>query len=475
VITWPCQILVGAAAVISPTPALGSPLHRCGVPEQLHQLRDRIRVHPPIPTLAGPEKLTRDGFAGPYSVRESENFAVKWQSAQVSEADAQLVLDSLELAWSTYVLEWGHRTPIGGDTYRVNAYIATENDTPSIAYGGYASLDDEGFPYLVMSARALNASAAIVTHLAVHEFYHDIQFSRQSYYSEVAYWYWEATASWASQEVQPNELTPYYSIGMYALAGELPINFMGDPHSDGFLGSHHYGASLFPLYLTDRFDDLSIVVDTWENAAVDGDPLADLDVRLGGELASAFSDFSARNATWDHERREFITPWIEWWSDEYDVSPIALKVGPAGTDWVAIERAPHPYGYVTIEIERPAAPMQIEVEADLAPAADLQPMLHATLVRVHGGTATYVPVVSRGGSVTTALDLPADEPTAYLSLAVTTAARGDRTIPTRLRVAPESSGCRAAGGEGPGLALLMVAALVVRRDRQRTSRRRWTR
>jgi len=187
VIAWPYRILVGtaAAAVISPaTPALGSPHLRCGVPEQLHQLRDRIRIHPPIPTLAGPVKLTRDGFGGPYSVRESENFAVKWQSADVSEADAQLVLDSLELAWSSFI-QWGHRTPIGGDTYRVNAYVVTENDTPSS--GGrtaFLGVDNEGFPCIVMSARVLDSNAASVTKIAVHEFYHVIQFSTESYYGD---------------------------------------------------------------------------------------------------------------------------------------------------------------------------------------------------------------------------------------------------------------------------------------------------
>jgi hypothetical protein len=210
-----------------------------------------------------------------------------------------------------------------------------------------------------------------------------------------------------------------------------------------------------------------------------------------GDLATAFAAFAARNAVWDYPTRDLFVPWIDAYADYYDRSPIAATIGPDGTDWVALERAPHPYGYAVIELARGAdatRAMRVEVAADLATAELLAPTLHATLVRVTDGVATYEPLAVTAGAAAGDLALPPSEPVAYLALALTTERRGEGAVPTRLRVAPAQvpepppgpgpapepepgGGCSAGGRASPGAAGLIVVVIAMTFGSRRRRRR----
>ena len=166
---------------------------RCGTPERLSGLD---RTKPPPVALGGATKVTRDAFGGTHTVRESDNFAVKWQSTALTDAQAQVVLDALEHAWVVYTA-LGHGVPTGADTYRMNAYVHGAADNPPIDFdGGYATIDDQGYPYFVLSNSLFEYGDEVVEAVAVHELYHDYQMSLPGFAAESTAWFWESTAEW---------------------------------------------------------------------------------------------------------------------------------------------------------------------------------------------------------------------------------------------------------------------------------------
>ena len=209
---------------------------------------------------------------------------------------------------------WGTRCRPARNSFRINAYVSSETDNPAIDFdGGYANLDDEGFPYLVISANIFGEEPFFdrLQSVLSHEFYHDIQFGTTAYQAESAYWYWEATAEWASQQLYPDLDAAYTFVGAYALATELPVFYAGDAFGDSPSGVHQYGASIFARHLTDRLELPSLVPESWEAAGAEDDPLDVLDGLLpGGDIAAAYIEFAPHMALWDFTRRDLILPWI---------------------------------------------------------------------------------------------------------------------------------------------------------------------
>jgi MYXO-CTERM domain-containing protein len=418
---------------------------RCGTLERLAQA---VRTPRPARTFTlGGEKQTRDGFGGGHEELLSTNFAVKWTSANLTPDQAQQVLDILEDSWSLYFDTLGHTIPAGADQFRINAYVSGEKDNPSIDFdGGYANLDGEGFTYLVLSTNLIGqADDDGLLATASHEFYHDVQFGTEAYIGESAYWYWEATAEWASQQLYPDLDDSYAFVGAFALLTELPIFFSGDAFAEDPSGVHQYGASIFPRHLTDRLDSPALVADSWEQALPEDDPLDVLDGLLpSGTIAEAYAEFAPHMALWDFTRRDLIVPWVDLYADAYpDDDAIALRIGPEGTGGLVSApagRQPHSFGANVIEIARPASgELDLSVEVDAAGSLGTPGQLTATVVRPVPGTADvdYTPVAIVGGAGAAHLELAADQPIAYLVVAATADTRSfDESFPYRVGVEP---------------------------------------
>jgi MYXO-CTERM domain-containing protein len=415
----------------------------CGTLERLPGARHAPR--PPRIFLGGGEKQTRDGFGGGHEVRESANFAVKWTSAALSEEEAALVADILEESWALYIDALGHTVPAGADQFRINAYVSSETDNPPIDFdGGYANLDDEGFTYLVISAHHFADDADIdrLRSVLSHEFYHDVQFGTNAYQAESAYWYWEATAEWASQQLYPDLLFAYEFVGAYALATELPVFYTGDPFKDSPGGAHHYGASIFPRHLTDSLELPSLVPESWEAAGADDDPLQVLDGLLpGGDIADAYIEFAPHMALWDFTRRDLILPSIETYTEAYPaIDPLPARIGPEGTSgWVTVPagREPRAFGANVIEIARPeSGELDLAIEVDATGSLGTPGRLAATVVRQADGV-DYAPVTLERGAGAAHLSLAEGESSVYLVVAATADTRSpDETFSYRLRVVP---------------------------------------
>lgn len=483
---------VPAAAASEPSETR---LLRCGT---LERLPGALQAPRPAYLPLGGGKLTRESFPGQYQVRESDNFAVRWNSPDVSFADAGVALAALEHAWALYIAQLGHTVPAGADRYRVNAYISGPGDEPAIEHdGGFAAVDEEGFAYVVGSASlfGIDGGADEVRHVFAHEFYHGVQYGLDGFRDPSGYWYWEAAAEWAAQEAYPDLAGPYSYVGAYAVATELPIYLVGDPFGSTLDGLHQYGASIFPRRLTERYEGPGMVVESWETAGPDDDPLLVLDQLLPeGDIASAFAEFAPRMAVLDFSRRDLILPSVNSYS--IGRARIVARVPPDGTGgWVAVpeDRQLRAFGANVIAVERPD-------EGEFHLAVDVEPLgtegtpvdMAVTIVRETDDGITYAPISlkRRSGATGVAAQLVLDDPEAFAFIVVSATAETrslEEIFPYRFRVDPgpgpdlpgepepgdgegegddASSGCTAAGSRGGWFAVLLIAIAAARSRRR---------
>ena len=280
----------------------------CATPERLP-----LVAHLPPPVVParppGDDKIERDE-AGPYTHQlESENFALKWgDSGSVDPDDAEAMLEAFEDAWAFQVDELGHSVPGGAEGFKVNVYIAQTGDGIPEDYGalGYFTLDEGGWPMIVMAQSTVAATLDWGRSVASHELYHAVQEGTSSYiyYDPVehalddAAWYWEATATWmAAQHLPEVELYAEY-LPFYIVESHRRIWLFG-----GEWGLRHYGAFIFPWYLSEFAGDRDLIRDSWMLGERRGDPLAFLDQLLqerhGTTVRRAFGEMAAFNATWE--------------------------------------------------------------------------------------------------------------------------------------------------------------------------------
>ncbi len=464
---------VAAALAWSGTDAVAHP--KCGTPKRISSFRGPAPRTAIARTTLAIDKLDRDSVEGGTQLRRSRNFAVRWRDAQVSEAEAQMILDELEASNDLY-LSLGHRPLYGSEMYRVNLYISAGPDdvAPIDFAGGYAEEDEEGYPYVVIAKELFADGEVWVRSTVAHELYHDFQITTGSYLEdEHSEWFWEASADWAGQERYPEAAESYFYVGAFALAEEVPLFYMGDPFgTDEILGSHQYGASIALRYLTEKLGDRTLVAKTWETGSSDGDALRTFGRLVSPELAvlaDHFGDFAAHTALWDVNHREAVIYFVNDYATSFpERSRIDATIGAEGTDWtkVAADRRPGAFGYNVIELVRP-----VDGKLDLALATPASGATwRATLVRRSAGiTYTTLPIVDGAGALS--VEMAATEERAWLVVAAIADERAlDRRYDYELRVGlheepppppPGDDGGCAAGGHRGFLGVLAPVMLVV--------------
>lgn len=486
----PLMLVPTLAAAQDPS---SPPPFRCGTPAEVARIAALdVIPKPPIVLRGGADKLVRDGF-GTHQKLLSPNFAINWSSANLTTEQAQRVADAAEDSWAKFVTELGHPPPTGCDTYRLNIYVSWDTDDPAIDYdGGYATLDDQGYPYLVISKNLVNSTDS-VQGVVSHEIYHDFQFSSDgAYWSQESQWYWEATAEWGAQHVYPESQNAYGFVGALALTQELSLYFMGDPFAMDPTGQHQYGAGLFPHYLTDLAGDDSLVPRSWMDAT-SNDPLDVLDGLLEpgaveGGVDGAIASFYAHNATWDYPQ----LPLFGWSIGAYEATypdyeqqarPVILSAGTGGFVDVAPARPLHEHGAHQLLLSAgPDHTLGIQIEGDATGSNGTAATWWAIVVRdspTEGMIYTPVPFTGADGELT--VTLPDNETTARLTIGVHGDGRDqDETFGYQLAVGDEPApagpdagvdpveedapGCCSTGrGNGSGGIVLGLLVLVAMR------------
>jgi hypothetical protein len=276
----------------------------------------------------GEDKLVRDAFGEFPNVIERDDVVVKWgPNASFSDEEAAALADAFEDAWQVEVVDLGWPTPIGGETWKLNVYIAGTDGNAPTSYGanGYYDLDSDGQPMVVISD-AVVPDRALAAEIAAHELNHALQAGAGTYdYTGASAWYWEATAVWMAGVVCPDSPTWPKLLFGWAFRPELPLDHYQRP--DGSVeGYHHYGAFIFLRHLSEVEADADLIRRSWVEADVS--PLETLDRLLaerGSSLGAAVAAFAARVATWDYEDRDLYRSWLVERAEYYD------SHWPAGT------------------------------------------------------------------------------------------------------------------------------------------------
>jgi hypothetical protein len=325
----------------------------------------------------------RDPFGVEGMVTTSAHFALRVGPDVVLTArQRSAILDTLESAFTRYVVDMRLPAPIGSERYFVNAYIGNSGGgAPPIDFeGAFATVDDEGFPFMVIHPALLEVESQLKL-TSAHEFFHTIQEATgpKFEYDEGigSGWWWEATAEWASIETFPQYVEGF--VATYAMQPHISVNYMDYPDTGDLIEYHHYGATIFARYLTEKVaGDFSVVRDTWlpSSPPPPRDVVGALDRILGTRttptsVRGIFADFALRNAIWDYERGDRYDRNTQRLADAFgpanDLRVVAdlPARGTAGEARVDDARLPWGLAYNVIRVKQPTpGPWTVAFRAD---------------------------------------------------------------------------------------------------------------
>ncbi len=386
----------------------------CVTPDHLDEAKLRKRELPAL-HLATAEKLVREPHGTFAGERVSTNFVLKWGPTWEFAANTTVqdrILQGFEDGWAGEVVRMGHPAPAGTDTYRLNVYVgnsgAPSPEIPDYA-GGYATIDAEGYPMIVMHPQTLVYAAqpeyAIYVDItAVHEFFHTVQFGTGAYEDYlVAGWYWEATAVWAETAVYPDRAEARGFMGMYALLPHFPVDFFDYPDEGKLVEYHQYAAGAIPTFLDEEIGGEALIRDSWVTAGAGDDPLVKLDSLLsahGTSLDEAFMRFAARFAAYDVTFGDYIRDTADYMAAQYpDEEARVVAELAKGTDGFVDAPAatlPGPHGYNVIRMKSPKpGDLTLEIAPEPKGSKNHEPNMHATLARVFADRVEYVDVAGK--------------------------------------------------------------------------------
>ncbi|MEL6341978.1 MAG: DUF6055 domain-containing protein [Myxococcota bacterium] len=379
---------------------------------------------PALPPPPDGELTTRDFYAVPNSM-ESDHFVVRWGSG-ITDITAQAVLDAFELAWTVEVEEMGYPAPLYADTTKVNVYLGqTGGNVPAISggVGGYYTLDDEGYPMLVLSDTAYTYLNGYGDAVIAHELFHGVQGGARSTYEYAnnapGAWFWEATATWVMDKVIPDDTSHAGFLFGYSFLPHLSINHFAYPQRGTIEESHQYGAFIFIQHLTEHTADPDLIRVAWTESDNAADPLTVIGDRLvadyGTTLFDAFSDFAARNVSWDYENGELYEQFHEYYASnlpDQDFRLADLVVGDSD-GWIEAEgNLPEWMGtnYIELAPLHDEAPvingLRIQFEGDGSGDAGNQAEWSVWLVSPDG--TIVLPLEVTDGVVDTTVDVTED-------------------------------------------------------------------
>ncbi|MEZ4241321.1 MAG: DUF6055 domain-containing protein [Myxococcota bacterium] len=395
------------AALSAFTPAHGAvPARPCATLERL-PAAPALRVAPALPT---PTKLERDAYGLP-NERTSANFAVRWGNlGGVTVAEADRLLDAMELAWAVEIDAMGHPEPLTTETYKFNVYVGdTGNGAPDgYGAGGYYYVDPQGYPMVVIANASLS-DPPYADHAGYHEFYHAIQGSLDRYqYDGVSAWYWEATAEWAAIEVDADNAYNGPFVFADLLLPQLPVNAFDYPDTGALQEYYQYGAFLFPHDLGHQLG-IELIRDSWLDTGRDPDPmevLRGLTAAQGADFDELFLDHLARNAAYDYDAgpvyRANTQAYAPYYPSAHEITAEADRDGGSGR--IEGADAPRRYGAAVIHLDRPrAGTLTIAIDGEAAGTRGSPASYGARLVRITGGDVAYedVPFSGRSGELQT--------------------------------------------------------------------------
>jgi len=349
--------------VLGLTQSMDAKASRCGTGEFLAEIHAAV-PQPGPPRPPSPSKSEREAHGTCSGIQISENFAVKWGPDAEPEANqVAKIVEALEKSWTHELTSMGHAHPWGSGSYLFNVYVGdTGGCAPSaLGHAGYYYADPQGWPMIVLSQGVFDDPVDYGQTVVAHEFYHAVQHAEQAYTSSEDAWWWaEATAMWVESQVYPESYGYFSFLYGYAFVPHLQLNGYTYPSEGRLEEFHQYGASIWPVYLSEVAMDWTIVRDSWAMAGPDDDPVEIVAELLGEDIEEVFANFAAHNATWDYEdgpeMEELLdyTSETSWFgSDDHRI----IETTGSGEGWAdpPIDTLPERFGYNVIRMARPKA------------------------------------------------------------------------------------------------------------------------
>ena len=228
---------------------------QCGTPAAL----DALRGHGPAThsaMLAPPARMTPDGASPPPSRthhgtpwdnhHETAHFSINWEDPTLPDADVMVAAEALELGWQAFVEEQDWPQPVSSDQYYIWVVLDPSlGSTTGFTTEWFSDAYPDGYPAIYINPTVREAYGdAFYTALSTHELMHAIQYAMRDYStsgSNSENWFWEASATHASELAAPeNDGHQYLSAGYADHAAE---------RYDSYEGYHHYGMFVFNAWL----------------------------------------------------------------------------------------------------------------------------------------------------------------------------------------------------------------------------------
>lgn len=227
-------------------------------------------------------------------------FAVEYEDG----FDASLAADfgeALNDAYEALVFDEGWTRVHGDDQYLLLAYIDPGSGGAAYTTTGACGGSVAWMPYIVVTSDAFEDSDWWHD-MAAHELNHAQQFSYEAGHEA---WWWEATAVWVEEQVNPRHDTwiRYVNEGF---AAQPWLAMRGSSQRDPDVFLHMYGMAIWAFFLEEHRDH-ELVLRTWEEAAgAEFVNILDELAALGEDPDEALEDFLAANAAMDYSHRALM-------------------------------------------------------------------------------------------------------------------------------------------------------------------------
>ena len=357
----------------------------------------------------------RDPFSVDGWLATTEHFALRWgPNATYSDALMTDIGELLEAVWTHEVGTMGYPAPAGTDEFLLNVYVgSTGGGTPPVSgfATAFVSIDNDGFPYIVLSPELVERvrwdGVETARGVLAHEFFHTVQASIGSLTDDPrSAWFWEASASWMTQEVAPHHPDVGAYVGAFALSPHRSLERMTAQPETYLDLIQPYGAEIFVSYLEEFHGGPDLIRDLWLNASSD-DVVTSW---LAAELATPdrpwediVLDFRAKNT--DYSAYEYASVYREsadgfaraFPEDDRRATVFLPSEGTDGDERPQEALLPEAYGANYIVLQRPLpGKMRIALQPDATGDSGTPATLSASFVRVGDFELDATPIPADG-------------------------------------------------------------------------------
>lgn len=185
--------------------------------------------------LASPPGGGKQVYGTPYEQHlETENFTINWWQDGVTQAMAESAAAALETAWDSYTAA-GWTPPVSSDRYYLWVLLDRDLGATTGYTTEYFTPDyPDGYPIIWLNPDTA-WDGPFWASLAAHELMHAFQYAVRDYDGggEIETWYWEASATWASELADPGVDGHQYTSDWYAGTADLTYSSTVDARQYG--------------------------------------------------------------------------------------------------------------------------------------------------------------------------------------------------------------------------------------------------